>query len=104
VRVIDGDTIVADLDLGWHTWRHSEHVRLVGIDAPERSDQARWIQAKSYVERLLPPGTEVLLISEELEKYGRTLGRIVLQDGRDVSGELVKAGLARPYASGKRTP
>jgi endonuclease YncB( thermonuclease family) len=96
VRVIDGDTVVANLDLGWHTWRHNEHVRLLGVDAPERSDTARWTEAKAFVERLLPPGTEILLISEELEKYGRTLGRILLRDGRDVGAELLKAGLARP--------
>jgi endonuclease YncB( thermonuclease family) len=104
VRVIDGDTVVAHLDLGWHTWRHDEHVRLSGIDAPERIDGVRWAEAKGFVERLLPAGTEVLLVSEELEKYGRTLGRILLRDGRDVGAELLKAGLARPYAGGSRAP
>jgi endonuclease YncB( thermonuclease family) len=104
VRVIDGDTVVANLDLGWHTWRHNEHVRLNGVDAPKRSDLARWTEAKAFVERLLPPGTEVLLVSEELEKYGRTLGRILLRDGRDVGAELLKHGLARPYAGGSRAP
>jgi micrococcal nuclease len=104
VRVLDGDTVVVNMDLGWHTWRHDEHVRLNGIDAPERKDLARWTAAKTFVEGLLPPGTEVLLVSEKLEKYGRTLGRLLLRDGRDVSHEVVKAGLAEPYASGKRTP
>jgi endonuclease YncB( thermonuclease family) len=98
VRVIDGDTVLARLDLGWHTWRDDEHVRLSGIDAPERTDLAGWIEAKSFVERLLPAGTEVLLVAEKLEKYGRTLGRILLRDGRDVGAELVTAGLAKPYA------
>jgi endonuclease YncB( thermonuclease family) len=46
VRVIDGDTVVANLDLGWHTWRHDEHIRLGGIDAPERTDPTRWAEAK----------------------------------------------------------
>jgi endonuclease YncB( thermonuclease family) len=104
VRVIDGDTVVAHLDLGWHTWRHDEHVRLSGIDAPEKTDPVRWTEAKTFVERLLPIGTEVLLVSEELEKYGRTLGRILLRDGRDVGQELLKSGLARPYTGGKRGP
>jgi micrococcal nuclease len=104
VRVLDGDTVVVNMDLGWHTWRHDEHVRLNGIDAPERKDLARWTAAKTFVEGLLPPGTEVLLVSEKLEKYGRTLGRLLLRDGRDVSHEVLKAGLAEPYASGKRTP
>jgi micrococcal nuclease len=102
VRVIDGDTVVLNLDLGWHTWRHNESVRLAHIDAPERSDRARWAEAKAFVERLLPAETEVLLISEKLEKYGRTLGRIMLRDGRDVGVEVVKAGLAKLYEGGKR--
>ena len=83
VRVIDGDTVVVHMDLGWHTWRHDEHVRLNGIDAPERTDPARWAEGKAFVERLLPAGTEVLLVSEKLEKYGRTLGRILLRDGHE---------------------
>jgi endonuclease YncB( thermonuclease family) len=44
------------------------------------------------------------LVSEELEKYGRTLGRVLLRDGRDVGAELVRAGLDRPCTGGKRTP
>src|SRR6185436_4825604 len=104
VRVIDGDTVVVHLDLGWHTWRHDEHVRLNGIDAPERTDPVRWAEAKAFVERLLPAGTEVLLVSEKLEKYGRALGRILLRDGQDVGQEVLKAGLAKPYAGGKRIP
>ena len=64
----------------------------------------RWTEAKTFVERLLPAGTEVLLVSEELEKYGRTLGRIILRDGQDVGQELLKAGLAKSYAGEKRTP
>ncbi|TDL88027.1 thermonuclease family protein [Meridianimarinicoccus aquatilis] len=35
-RVIDGDTVEANIDLGFNTWRHNEHLRLVGIDTPER--------------------------------------------------------------------
>jgi micrococcal nuclease len=99
-----GDTVVVNMDLGWHTWRRDEHVRLNGIDPPERSDLPRWAKAKAFVERLLPAGTEVLLVSEKLEKYGRTLGRLLLRDGRDVGGELPKSGLARPYAGGGRAP
>ena len=38
----------------------------------------------------------MLLVSEKLEKYGRTLGRPLLRHGRDVSEELLKAGLAKP--------
>ena len=33
--VHDGDTVTADVDLGFHTWIHEEKFRLLGIDAPE---------------------------------------------------------------------
>ncbi len=35
VRVVDGDTVRADIDLGFNTWRRNEPLRLYGIDAPE---------------------------------------------------------------------
>lgn len=37
-RVVDGDTIVANVDLGFGTWRHEENLRLVGVNAPERGE------------------------------------------------------------------
>ena len=100
-RVIDGNTVVLDLDLGWHTWRRDEHVRLAGSDATERKDTARWTEAKAFVERQLPAGTEVLLMSERLEKDGRTLGRIVLPDGQEVGAEVLKARPAKAHAGGR---
>jgi micrococcal nuclease len=35
-RVIDGDTYVLDIDLGFHVWT-TQHIRLLGIDCPERN-------------------------------------------------------------------
>ena len=40
-KVYDGDTITADVDLGFNTWRHDESLRLVGIDAPEMRGNER---------------------------------------------------------------
>ena len=34
-RVVDGDTVDVDIDLGFDTWIHNERVRLYGIDTPE---------------------------------------------------------------------
>jgi endonuclease YncB( thermonuclease family) len=45
-------------------------------------------------ERLLPEGTEVPLVSEKVEKYGRTLGRFLRRDGRDISQEVLKVSHA----------
>ena len=35
VKIVDGDTIDVDIDLGFGTWIHNERIRLVGIDTPE---------------------------------------------------------------------
>jgi len=34
-RVIDGDTIDVNIDLGFDVWLHKQRVRLAGIDTPE---------------------------------------------------------------------
>jgi micrococcal nuclease len=35
VRVVDGDTVDVDIDLGFDTWRRGERIRLYGVDTPE---------------------------------------------------------------------
>ncbi len=40
-EVYDADTITADIDLGFHTWRKDEKLRLYGIDAPEVRGKSR---------------------------------------------------------------
>ena len=35
VRVVDGDTVDVDIDLGFGVWLHKERVRIIGMDTPE---------------------------------------------------------------------
>jgi micrococcal nuclease len=35
VKVVDGDTVDVDIDLGFDTWLHNQRIRLYGIDTPE---------------------------------------------------------------------
>ena len=35
LRVVDGDTVDVDIDLGFGVWMHKERIRLHGIDTPE---------------------------------------------------------------------
>ena len=35
IRVIDGDTVDCDIDLGFDSWLHKQRIRLFDIDAPE---------------------------------------------------------------------
>ena len=80
--VIDGDTIVID----------RVHLRLFGIDAPEL-DHPYGQKAKSAMIRLCK-GQKVRAEVGENDRYDRCVARCFLPDGRDLSAELVKQGLA----------
>ncbi len=95
VRVIDGDTIVLDLDLGWHITRR-ESCRIRGVNAPERGTPEGRV-ATAWAQRELPAGLPVLFTSQELDKYGRPLGDIDYGDRKTYGVELLAAGLAVPY-------
>ena len=45
-RVVDGDTVDVDIDLGFGIWIHKERVRLYGIDTPE--SRTRDLVEKKY--------------------------------------------------------
>src|SRR5690606_37397428 len=77
--VYDGDTVTADIDLGFRTWRHGERLRLYGIDAPEMrgADKAAGTAARDAL-RSMVLGKEVIVctIEDRTGKYGRYLARI----------------------------
>ena len=45
-RVVDGDTVDVDIDLGFGVWLHKERVRIYGIDTPE--SRTRDLEEKKY--------------------------------------------------------
>ena len=98
-RVIDGDTLVAEIG------GRSETVRLIGIDAPESVAPTRPVQcfgkeASQYLDALLPAGTEITLVRdvEARDVYDRLLGYVVRsRDGLFVNLELVAAGYAAAF-------
>jgi endonuclease YncB( thermonuclease family) len=89
VGVIDGDTIDVVHD------RRSERVRLHGIDAPEKS-QTFGKRAKRAASEL-SFGKEVLVEEHGHDKYGRTLGEVILPDDRSLNREMVRSGYAWRY-------
>lgn len=89
-RVIDGDTYVLTLDLGLHIFRR-ESCRLLGVNAPEVSTEAGRA-VREWARGRVPAGTMGVYRSQELDKYGRPLGRLVLADGTDISDELLRLG------------
>ncbi|HZA77606.1 MAG TPA: thermonuclease family protein [Acidimicrobiales bacterium] len=74
VEVVDGDTLVVDLD------GHEEHVRLIGIDtpetvAPDQPDECYGAEASHHLAELVPPGSVVRLERdiEARDMYDRLL-------------------------------
>ncbi len=86
VGVIDGDSIRV-LRNG-----KAEQVRLQGIDCPERK-QAFGTRARQFTSEMVF-GKEATVWETGRDRYGRTLGNVLLSDGRILNHELLKAGLA----------
>ena len=104
LRVIDGDSLLVEIKL-WFGQTVVEHVRIVGIDAPEMKgqcpseiDAARG--ARGYLAGLVGGGT-VELRDVRRDKYGRALASVTA-GGVDVGEALLSEGLARPYDCRKR--
>ena len=86
-RVVDGDTVDVDIDLGFGIWLRKERVRLHGIDTPESrtrdlEEKKYGLAAKSYVQSFLPVGSMQTLrtTKDDKGKFGRILGEFVVYD------------------------
>lgn len=96
VRVIDGDTIVVELD------GRREHVRYIGIDTPEMDDERpavrrRAVAAREANQRMVAGRTvRLTLDAEHRDRYGRLLAYVWVGDTL-VNEALVRAGLADPF-------
>jgi len=102
VRVVDGDTVDVDIDLGFSHWIHNERIRLYGVDTPEcrtrdAEEKAAGLLAKKFVEDALHVGGTYTLTTREKGKFGRYLGVIMLSDRTSVNAALVSENLAVPY-------
>lgn len=92
VRVIDGDTAVVDIDLGFHTWRRNQSIRLLDCNARELS-MPGGPEARDHLSGLLPAGTQVTVSTVKVDKYGdRYDGAVTLPDGRDLVTVLAESG------------
>ncbi len=90
LRVIDGDTVDVDIDLGFGVWMRKQRIRLFGIDTPEsrtrdKEEKKFGLIAKHYVERFLEVGSPAVLVTEKdgKGKFGRILGKFKIYDSID---------------------
>lgn len=114
VRVIDGDTIVVDLDLGLNDWRKDLHVRLLGINCPETrgSEKKAGEAAKQFAYELLATELDrdraalrfhdLIIDSRALESDDDSFGRLIAivwipDQSRSLNQLLLDHGHAKPY-------
>lgn len=103
-RVIDGDTIVADVDLGFGVWLHEQHFRLLGLNAREHTDPGGR-EATANLTVLVPAGAVITLISVKPDKYGgRYDASITLSDGRVLNHLLVDTEWAAAWSGAGAKP
>ena len=95
VRIVDGDTIDVDIDLGFGLWIHKERIRLYGIDTPESRtrdlvEKKYGLFAKKYVETYLPVGSMQTLKTQKDRsgKFGRVLGEFLLPGNSKLSDDI----------------
>ncbi len=99
VRVVDGDTIVANIDLGFGIWRNKQKLRILGVNCPEvvGTTRAAGLAAKAAAVAWLA-GLETILIQTfviDTDSFGRTLARVWRpNDPVDLSEFLVNCGHA----------
>ena len=107
LKVVDGDTVDVDIELGFGVVLADERVRIMGIDTPESrtSDAVEKIfglAAKHRLEELLGETailrTQIAKNGEDMKgKFGRILGDFVAPDGRMITEIMIEEGHCVPY-------
>jgi micrococcal nuclease len=105
VKVIDGDTIEVDFDLGFGVWLKNQRIRLAGIDTPEirTSDKEMKAMGKAALAGLidvLDDYSGPVIIRTELDpddKFGRILGHVQTGGGIDVNKWMIERNYAVAY-------
>ena len=97
LRVIDGDTVILHVDLGFDTWKKVS-VRLYGINAPEIKGESKELgfKSKEYLESLIPAGSFIKFHCIGQDKYGRWLGSLY-KDDLDINKNMIENNMAVEY-------
>jgi len=93
VRIVDGDTIYVDIDLGFFL-RQTMKVRLKGINTPEIKGPSRpeGLKVKKFVEDTLADCPSIIVKTSKIGKYGRYIADILFLPGSDSTSEILKKG------------
>ena len=108
LRIVDGDTVDVDIDLGFGVWLHKERVRIMGIDTPEsrtrdKVEKKFGLASKARLKELMPIGSIQVLKTQidksgedKKGKFGRILGDFMI-DTKLVTDIMISEGYAVAY-------
>jgi micrococcal nuclease len=109
-KVVDGDTIDANIDLGFDI-SLTKRIRLAGIDSPESrtrdlEEKALGLETKEWLKKTLEDAKDILIKTEKpdsTEKYGRIIGHLFI-NGQETSlnNQMIAEGYALEYEGGKK--
>jgi micrococcal nuclease len=106
IKVLDGDTVDIDLDLGFKIILANQRVRMAGVDTPESrttiaEEKIRGQLSKKKLAEKLPVGSWQIIETQKPDsnddKFGRILGVFILEDGTRVNDWLIQNNYAVPY-------
>lgn len=105
-KVLDGDTVDVDLDLGFNIILANQRVRMAGVDTPESrtanaEEKPRGLLSKKKLAEKLPVGSWTKIRTQKQDsnddKFGRILGEFILDDGTNVNKWLIENNYAVAY-------
>ena len=112
IKVVDGDTVDVDIDLGFGVTLRDERVRIMGIDTPESRTRDKVEDlfgeaSKARLKELMKDGGKLITTEdkhgEDMKgKFGRILGDFRVPDGRKVTDILIEEGHAVAYFGGSK--
>ena len=96
VKVVDGDTVDVDIDLGFGMTYKKQRVRMMGIDTPEsrtrdKEEKYRGLLSKAYLKDLLKKAKNSVILrcdeDDETGKFGRVLADVIYikEDGSELN-------------------
>ena len=106
LKVLDGDTVQVDLDLGFNIVLANQKVRLAGIDTPESrtanaEEKPRGLLSKKKLTEKLPVGSYAMIETMKSDsndgKFGRILGVFITEDGTRVNQWMIDNNYAVLY-------
>jgi micrococcal nuclease len=104
-KVVDGDTVDVDIDLGFGMVYKKQRVRMLGIDTPESRtrdlvEKKFGKASKKHLKELLESAESITLISHDKGKFGRILGELFVHEEGikvNVNEQMITDHHAVPY-------